>query len=201
MSSLEKIRVGFVMCGSFCTFEKSFAAAQKLVELGCELVPVMSENAYRISSRFGTAQENHLRLESISGRDIIHTIEAAEPIGPKRMLDVLVVAPCTSNTLAKLAYGITDTPATMAVKSHIRNSLPVVLAIATNDALANSAKNIGMVQNYKHYFFVPYSQDDYQSKPNSIVSHFDLIPEAISAALEGKQLQPIMKIYTRDRNS
>ncbi len=194
---LDGVRVGYVMCGSFCTFARSFAAAQELVKLGCAVTPVMSCHAYEIDTRFGTAAEHRTKLAEICGREIIHTIADAEPIGPKKMFDIMVVAPCTSNTLAKLAYGITDTSATMAVKSHIRNGLPVLLAIATNDALANSAKNIGMIQNYRNYYFVPYSQDDFEKKPNSIVAHFELIPEAVGAALEGRQLQPILNILTR----
>ena len=139
--SLDGIRIGFCMTGSFCTFEKAFAAAERLVQQGAKLVPIMSFNAASISTRFGTAEENIKRLETIAGRKVIRTIEEAEPIGPKKMCDIMVVAPCTSNTAAKLALGLTDTPATMAVKSHLRNARPVVIAISTNDALAGCAKN------------------------------------------------------------
>lgn len=192
---LSGLKVGFAMCGSFCTFEKSFAAAQRLKELGCELFPIMSFNASSISSRFGGSEENIAKLESICGRKIISSIEAAEPIGPKKLLDILVVSPCTGNTAAKLATGVTDTPVTMAVKSHIRNSRPVVLAIATNDALGAAAKNIGFLQNCRNFFFVPYGQDDFEHKPNSMIAHFELIPDSICAALDGRQMQPVIRPY------
>ena len=192
--SLDGIRIGFCMTGSFCTFEKAFAAAQRLVSEGAQLIPVMSFNAASISTRFGTAKENIERLESIAGRKVICTIEEAEPIGPKKMCDVMVVAPCTSNTAAKLALGLTDTPATMAVKSHLRNARPVVIAISTNDALAGCAKNIGYLQNLRNYYFVPYAQDNYEKKPNSIVADLGLVSEAVQAALDGDQLQPVLRV-------
>ncbi len=190
--SLENKRVGFAVCGSFCTFKTAFAAAAALVSLGCDVIPIMSFNARSLSTRFGTAEANALKLEEICRNKIISSIEEAEPIGPKRLLDVLVVAPCTGNTLAKLATGVTDTPVTMAVKSHIRNQRPVVIAIATNDALANSAKNIGTLQNYKNYYFVPYRQDDSEGKPTSLIARYELIPEVVIQALSGKQYQPVI---------
>ena len=192
--SLSGLKIGFGMCGSFCTFEKAFQAAETLSRTGADIIPIMSFNASNISTRFGTAEQNRTKLKTICGHDIIDSIEAAEPIGPKKLLDILVVAPCTANTLAKLALGITDTPVTMAVKSHLRNSKPVVIAVSTNDALAVCAKNIGMLQNYKNYYFVPYSQDNFQSKPNSIVADFSKISETIEAAIEGRQLQPILAV-------
>lgn len=192
--SLDGIRIGFCMTGSFCTFEKAFAAAQRLVSEGAQLIPVMSFNAASISTRFGTAKENIERLENIAGRKVICTIEEAEPIGPKKMCDVMVVAPCTSNTAAKLALGLTDTPATMAVKSHLRNARPVVIAISTNDALAGCAKNIGYLQNLRNYYFLPYAQDNYEKKPNSIVADLGLVSEAVQAALDGVQLQPVLRV-------
>ena len=192
--SLDGIRIRFCMTGSFCTFEKAFAAAQRLVSEGAQLIPVMSFNAASISTRFGTAKENIERLENIAGRKVICTIEEAEPIGPKKMCDVMVVAPCTSNTAAKLALGLTDTPATMAVKSHLRNARPVVIAISTNDALAGCAKNIGYLQNLRNYYFVPYAQDNYEKKPNSIVADLGLVSEAVQAALDGVQLQPVLRV-------
>lgn len=192
--SLDGIRIGFCMTGSFCTFEKAFAAAQRLVSEGAQLIPVMSFNAASLSTRFGTAKENIERLENITGRKVICTIEEAEPIGPKKMCDVMVVAPCTSNTAAKLALGLTDTPATMAVKSHLRNARPVVIAISTNDALAGCAKNIGYLQNLRNYYFVPYAQDNYEKKPNSIVANLGLVSEAVQAALDGVQLQPVLRV-------
>lgn len=192
--SLSGLKIGFGMCGSFCTFEKAFQAAETLFRTGADIIPIMSFNASNISTRFGTAEQNRTKLKDICGHDIIDSIEAAEPIGPKKLLDILVVAPCTANTLAKLALGITDTPVTMAVKSHLRNSKPVVIAVSTNDALAGCAKNIGMLQNYKNYYFVPYSQDNFRSKPNSIVADFSKISETIEAAIEGRQLQPILAV-------
>lgn len=190
--SLEGKKLGLALTGSFCTFEKAFQAAAELVEAGAEVYPIMSFNAAGISSRFGTAEENIRRLTGICGRGIIRTIEDAEPIGPKKMFDLLAVAPCTSNTLAKLAAGITDTPVTMAVKSHIRNGRPVVIAVSTNDALAASGKNIGQLQNYRNYYFVPYRQDNYAGKPNSAVADFGRLRETAEAALEGRQLQPVL---------
>ena len=190
--SLEGKKLGFAMTGSFCTFEKAFDAAAGLVEAGAEVIPVMSFNAAGISSRFGTAKEHLDRITEICGRKPIMTIEEAEPIGPKRMFDLLAVAPCTSNTIAKLANGITDTPVTMAVKSHIRNARPVVIAISTNDALAASGRNIGQLLNYKNYYFVPYRQDNYAGKPNSAVAELSLLKNTVEAALEGKQLHPML---------
>lgn len=189
----EGIRIGYALSGSFCTFEKSFLIAEKLVEQGAELIPIMSFNAAGLSTKFGTYQDNISRLEKITKRKVIKSIQDAEPIGPQKMCDVLVVAPCTANSIAKLAIGITDTPLTMAVKSHLRNQKPVVVAISTNDALAGCAKNIGILQNYKNYFFVPYKQDNYKKKPNSIVADFSLIPSTIECALKGEQIQPIIK--------
>ena len=184
--SLEGIKVGFGMTGSFCTFEKAFKAAGSLVEAGAEVSPIMSFNAWGISTRFGTAEENRRKIEEICGRKIIASIEEAEPIGPKKLFDILIVAPCTANTLAKLSLGISDTPITMAVKS------PVVLAISTNDALAGCAKNIGALQNYRNYYFVPYCQDNFTVKPNSVVADFTQINKTVEAALKGEQIQPVM---------
>lgn len=190
--SLEGKKIGFGMTGSFCTFQKAFAAAESLVRAGAEVFPVMSFNAAGISTRFGTADENRSRIENICKNKLIASIEDAEPIGPQKLFDILVIAPCTANTLAKLALGISDTPITMAVKSHLRNGRPVVIAVSTNDALAGCAKNIGILQNYKNYYFVPYSQDNFLAKPNSVVADFSKIDKTVEAALEGRQLQPIM---------
>ena len=190
--SLKGIKLGFAMTGSFCTFEKAFKAAEELVDAGAEVYPVMSFNAASISSRFGTAREHLDRIREIAGRDVIRTIEDAEPIGPKKMFDLLAVVPCTSNTMAKLVNGITDTPVTMAVKSHIRNARPVVIAVSTNDALAASGKNIGYLQNYKNYYFVPYRQDNFAAKPNSAVADLTKLKETIEYALGSMQLQPVM---------
>ncbi|HNX63598.1 MAG TPA: dipicolinate synthase subunit B [Oscillospiraceae bacterium] len=192
MPELSGIKIGYALCGSFCTFKKSFEQIKVLIESGAEVTPIMSFNAYNIDTRFGTAEENRKIISELCGREIIHTIEGAEPIGPQKMFDILTVAPCTGNTLAKLAVGIIDTPVTMAVKSHIRNMRPVVIAIATNDALSGSAKNIGMLYNYKNYYFVPMSQDDPEKKPTSVVADYGRIKESIIYALDGKQIQPIL---------
>ncbi len=192
MIDLKGVKIAFVMTGSFCTFDKAFKQARILKELGAELIPIMSFNAYSLNTRFGVAEENIAILEEICGRKVIATIEDAEPIGPKKMADIMIVAPCTGNTLAKLAMSITDTPATMAVKSHIRNSRPVVLAVSTNDALAGSCKNLGALMNIRNYYFVPLTQDDYASKPTSLVSDYGLIPLTMESALQGNQLQPIL---------
>lgn len=193
MSDIIKgLRIGFVMTGSFCTFSRAFEQAEILRDMGAELIPVMSENAAAVSSRFGSAEENTERLRSICGRDIITSIADAEPIGPKDMTDILLVAPCTSNTAAKLACSITDGAATMAVKSHLRKGKPVVLAIASNDSLLGSAKNIGELFNRKNYYFVPMLQDSVEKKPASLVAEFSMIPQAIEAAMKGIQLRPII---------
>lgn len=189
---LKGLHIGFAMTGSFCSFRRSFEQAEILREYGAEIIPVMSENAASISTRFGTAEENLQRLRSISGRRVITTIEAAEPIGPKDLTDIMVVAPCTSNTAAKLAASVTDTAVTMAVKSHLRGGKPVVLAIASNDSLMASAKNIGELFNRKNYYFVPMVQDDCEKKPASLVAEFSLLPRAVEAALRGVQLRPII---------
>ena len=192
MTGLENLKIGFAVTGSFCTFEKAFEQAEILRKSGAELIPVMSYNASSISSRFGTAQDNLKRLENICSRKVITTIDGAEPIGPKGMTDIMVVCPCTGNTCAKLAMSITDTPVTMAVKSHIRNKRPVVIAMATNDALAGSMKNIGRLLNMKNYFFVPFYQDDCKKKPTSAICDFRELPETIVNALNGIQLQPLI---------
>lgn len=192
MLDLSGINIGYALCGSFCTFKRAFEQAEILRNLGAELIPIMSFNASRINTRFGTAIENIQRLEQICQKKIICSIEDAEPIGPQKMADIIAVVPCTGNTLAKLASSITDTPVTMAVKSHIRNLKPVVIAAATNDGLSGSAKNIGALMNMKNYYFVPYSQDDSQNKPTSLIADFSKLPLAISYALDGKQLQPVL---------
>ncbi|MDE5769523.1 MAG: dipicolinate synthase subunit B [Oscillospiraceae bacterium] len=189
---LEGVRIGFVMTGSFCTFAQAFAQAEYLVSCGAELIPVMSWNASEISTRFGTAAEQCERLENIANRKIIRTIEDAEPIGPKNMTDVMLVEPCTSNTAAKLALSITDSPATMAVKSHLRGQKPVVLAIASNDSLAGSMKHLGLLFHTKYYYFVPIRQDDPEKKPSSLVADFSRTTDTIRSALQGKQLQPVL---------
>ncbi len=193
MSDFQKLsglRVGFAVCGSFCTFSRVFEQLEQLAALGCEITPIMSQNAYSLDTRFGTAQSHAARLYEITGRTVLHEITTTEPVGPKRMFDILVVAPCTGNTLAKLAAGITDGPVCMAVKSHLRNQRPVVIAVSTNDALSASAKNIGMLRNYRNFYFVPIFQDDSTGKPFSMIADFTKIPQTIAEALDGRQIQP-----------
>ncbi|MDF2568328.1 MAG: dipicolinate synthase subunit [Oscillospiraceae bacterium] len=189
---MKEKRIGYALCGSFCTFEQAIEQIKKLIEIGYEVTPIMSFNAYNLNTRFGDAKSFIDRIEDICNKKIIATLQDAEPIGPKNMFDLIVVAPCTGNTLAKLANSITDTPVTMGVKSHLRNGRPVVIGVSTNDALTGCAKNIGALCNYKNYYFVPLVQDDYEKKPSSIVSDFDKIPEAVRLALEGKQMQPMI---------
>lgn len=185
------MNIGFALCGSFCTFSKVFPVMQTLAAQHT-VIPIFSHSAYTIDSRFGTAQSHIRKAEEICGRSPICTIAQAEPIGPKKILDVLVIAPCTGNTLAKLARSIADGPVTMAVKSHLRNSRPVVVAVSTNDALAGAAENIGKLLGRKHFYFVPFGQDDPVNKPTSMVAHFEKIPQTVAAAAEGRQIQPIL---------
>ena len=185
-------RIGFAVCGSFCTLSQALEQMELLADAGAHIVPIMSETAYSTDTRFGTAESFRRRMTAAAGRDIIHTIADAEPIGPRRLLDVIVIAPCTGNTLSKLAAAVTDTPVTMAAKAHMRNGRPVVLAAATNDGLGASAKNIGALLNTGGCYFVPFGQDDCLGKPNSLVARFGLIPQTVEAALEGRQLQPVL---------
>lgn len=191
---LKGLRIGVAICGSFCTFKKSFEAAKRLADFGAELIPIMSFNASALSTRFGKAEDNVKIFEEIAGRPVINTIEAAEPIGPKKMTDIMLLPNCTGNTLAKLSLSVTDSPVTMAVKSHLRGGKPVVINVATNDALSGSAKNIGALMNLRHYYFVPIRQDDYIKKPTSVVGDFDRIEETITAALNGMQVQPFITV-------
>lgn len=188
---MKDLNIGFAICGSFCTFRKTITALEQLSALGANIIPIMSYNAYSTDTRFGIAKEINEKVEEICQKKIIHTIEDAEPVGPKKLCDVMVIAPCTGNTLGKLALGIIDTPVTMAAKSHLRNGRPLILAVSTNDALGGCAKNIGHLLNYKNVCFVPMYQDDYEHKPLSVVADFEKIPLAIEAALQGRQLQPI----------
>ena len=185
------MNIGFAMCGSFCTFQNTFPVIEEL-SAQYNLIPILSFNACSIDSRFGTAQSHIQRLTEICGKAPLCTIAEVEPIGPKKLLDALIIAPCTGNTLSKLAHSIADTPVTMAAKSHLRNGGPILIAVSTNDALAGAAENIGKLLTRKHYYFVPFGQDDPQSKPTSLVADFKKIPQALAAALEGYQLQPIL---------
>lgn len=191
MQTFKDIRIGYAMCGSFCTFSKSIKQLERLKELGADVTPIMSFNAASTDTRFGTAEGFRNTVTGLTGHELICTIDGAEPIGPRKMFDVLVICPCTGNTLAKLALGVIDTPVTMAAKSHIRNSRPIVIAAATNDGLAGSAKNIGVLLNYKEYYFVPFGQDDPNGKPRSLVADFSELPDTILNALNGRQLQPL----------
>jgi dipicolinate synthase subunit B len=190
---MEAVRFGFAMCGSFCTFRKVIDEMRAIAEKGYEILPVMSHAAYTMDTRFGKAGDFVWEVEDICGRKVIKSILEAEPIGPKKLVDAMIVAPCTGNTLAKTACGITDTTVTMAVKSSLRSGLPVILAPATNDALAASAQNIGKLMNTRNIYFVPMKQDDPQEKPYSMVSDFGLILPAALEALEGRQLRPVFR--------
>ena len=188
----NKKRLGLALCGSYCTYEKLFQAAEKLAET-YDLIPIMSENAAETDTRFGTATEHIKRLMLLSGHKVVTTIAEAEPLGPASPLDALLIAPCTGNTLAKLAHGITDTAVTMAAKAHLRNGRPVIIALSTNDGLSGSAENIARLLNHKHFYFVPFRQDDPAKKPRSLQADFNLLEETVQAALQGRQLQPILK--------
>ena len=183
--------IGFAMCGSFCTYASVFPIMEKLAKEHT-VIPIFSAASYGTDTRFGDAQDHIARASALCGNLPLHTIEAVEPIGPKKLLDILIIAPCTGNTLAKLAHSIADTPVTMAAKSHLRNGRPVLIAVSTNDALAGAAENIGKLLARKHYYFVPFGQDDAIAKPASMVADFSRIPEAMEAALSGRQLQPIL---------
>lgn len=185
------MNIGFALCGSFCTYSSIFPV-MKAVAKNHTVIPIFSHSAYTIDSRFGTASEHIALSREICGREPLHTIPQVEPIGPKKLLDALVIAPCTGNTLAKLAHSIADGPVTMAAKSHLRNGRPILVAVSTNDALAGAAENIGKLLGKKHYYFVPFGQDDPVQKPTSMVADFTLIPEALEAALRGIQLQPVL---------
>lgn len=185
------MKIGFALCGSFCTYAQVFPVMELLTR-DYDIVPILSQNAGTINSRFGAAQEHIANIQEICGISPILSIAEAEPIGPKKLLDALVIAPCTGNTLAKLAHGIADTSVTMAAKSHLRNGRPVIVAVSTNDGLAGAAENIGRLLARKHYYFVPFGQDDHKGKPTSLVADFNLIPDTLEMALAHKQLQPIL---------
>lgn len=187
----EKKRVGLALCGSYCTYEKLFAAAE-LLRHSYELVPIMSETAAETDSRFGTAAEHIRRLMDLTGKEVVTTIAEAEPLGPAVPMQALLIAPCTGNTLAKLAHGITDSAVTMAAKAHLRNGKPLIIALSTNDGLSGSAENIARLLNRKNVYFVPFRQDDPVKKPNSLQADFSLLGAAVEAALKGQQLQPVL---------
>ena len=185
------MNVGFALCGSFCTYQQIFPIMASLAK-DHQVIPIFSFAAGHVDSRFGTAQEHLQMARDICNYEPIQTMEGAEPIGPKHMLDALIIAPCTGNTLAKLAHSIADTPVTMAAKSHLRNGRPVIVAVSTNDALAGAAENIGRLLARKNYYFVPFGQDDCIGKPTSLVADFNKIPDTLNLALKYKQIQPIL---------
>lgn len=189
---MQDITLGYAFCGSFCTISQSLSELEKLSRLDIRIIPIMSNIVYTTDTRFGKAAELIERVEDCCKNKIIHDITSAEPIGPRGLLDIITVSPCTGNTAAKIALGITDTPVTMAVKAHLRNNRPVVLGIATNDALGASAKNIGLLQNTKNIYFIPYGQDDANGKPTSLVCDFTKTQETIEKALAGEQIKPLI---------
>ena len=189
---MRRERIGFAMCGSFCTHETVLEALRTLTERYETVIPILSETAAATDTRFGPARELTEALEQMTGRAVLRDIPSVEPIGPKALLDVLVIAPATGNTVAKLAAGITDTAVTMAAKAHLRNGRPVVVALASNDGLSAGARNIGELLVRKNYYFVPFGQDDAVRKPCSLMADFSKIPDAVDAALRGEQLQPIL---------
>ena len=183
--------IGYAFCGSFCSFSSSLAALERLVFSGEEIQPIFSERAYSTDTRFWLATEFVSRVQSLCQREIIHTVVDAEPLGPKRPLDALIISPCTGNTLAKLAHGITDSAVTMAAKAHLRQDRPLLIALASNDAMSQNLSNVGALLSRKSVFFVPMRQDDPEKKPHSLVADFSRIPEALTAMREGKQLRPL----------
>ncbi len=185
-------RIGFAMCGSFCTFSRVLKELEKLCGEYETVVPVFSEASAATDSRFGSAKDFLSRASALCGRPVLQTLSDVEPIGPKRLFDLLVVMPCTGNTIAKLANGIADSAVTLACKAHLRNEAPIVLAVSTNDALGGNAANIGKLLARKHFYFVPFGQDDPAQKPCSLVADFTQLGATVSAALEGKQLQPML---------
>jgi len=188
--AFDGLRIGFAMTGSFCTFSKVMKEIETLSQKGADLVPIMSEMAWNTDTRFGKAEEFIGKFKSISQKDIIHTIKDAEPIGPKNLLDALIVAPCTGNTISKIANGITDSCVAMAAKATLRNKAPVIIAVSTNDGLGSSAKNIGILLNKANVYFVPFGQDDPNGKPDSLVADMTKIADTLKEALAGRILQP-----------
>lgn len=185
------MKLGYCFTGSFCTFERSFLALTGLVNSGHTVVPIMSENAFYTDTRFNLAEEFSHRVEELTGRRIIHTVRDAEPLGPKEPLDVMIISPCTGNTLAKLASGITDTAATMSAKAHLRQDRPLLIALASNDAMSQNLANIGRLLTRRAVYFLPMRQDDPRMKPHSLVAEFERMDEALTLATEGRQIRPV----------
>ena len=189
----SKYTIGFGITGSFCTHDKIKKEIQRLVDLGATVVPVYSYQTQQLDTRFGKAEAFLEDVTKMTGKQVIRTIQEAEPIGPKALLDVMVIAPCTGNTLAKLEAGIVDTPVLMAAKAHLRNNRPLVISISTNDALGMNFKNIGALMYMKNIYFVPFGQDDYEKKPGSMIAKTKWLPETIEDALHGRQIQPVLR--------
>lgn len=189
---LEGKKIGFALTGSFCTFSNTIPQMTKLIEEGAEVIPIMSFNAYNMDTKFGKAEEFIKQIKEITKNEIIHTIDGAEPIGPKHLTDIMVIAPCSGNTMGKMANGITDTPVLMAAKSHLRNENPLVIAISTNDGLSGSAESIGKLLNRRHLYFVPFRQDNPITKPRSLVFDPNYIVDTVKKALDREQIQPIL---------
>lgn len=193
--NLKGKKVGVALTGSFCTFEKMFVELERLAAAGADVYSILSDSSQSIKSRFGKPDTYVIKIKEITGHEPITSIEGAEPIGPKAYLDVLAILPCTGNTAAKLANGITDTPVLMAAKAHMRNNKPLVISISTNDGLGMNLKNIGLLCNSKNIYFVPFGQDNYEKKPNSLVAHTELLLPTLEMALEHKQYQPMLIDY------
>lgn len=189
---LQNKKIGIAFTGSFCTYSKIWDEISRLIEEGAEVQTIFSNHAQSINSRFGRAEDFLKKAEELTGKKPITTIADAEPIGPKKLCDLVAIVPCTGNTMAKLANGITDTPVLMAAKSHLRNNRPVVISLASNDALGINLKNIGLLMNSKNIYFVPFGQDDWEKKPNSMIAHTELLLETIEKALENKQIEPVI---------
>ena len=193
MGNKKQRTIGFAITGSFCTYEKIKGVVRGLVEDNNRVIPIFSQAAQTVNCRFGNARDFIIEIQGITGERGIFSIQEAEPIGPKGYLDVLVIAPCTGNTMAKLCAGITDSPVLMAAKAHMRNEKPVVISVSTNDALGANLKNIGELMNMKNIYFVPFGQDDYVKKPKSMIAHVEKIPETMEEAMKGRQLQPVIQ--------
>ncbi len=189
---MSDIRVGFAICGSYCTYDRMLGALAAVKEKYGDVQPIMSENSFSTNTRFGEAKHFISEVEKICGKKVFSSIAEAEPAGPKALFDILVIAPCTGNTLAKIANGITDTAVTMVCKAHLRNNRPVVIAISTNDALSGNAQNLGALLNRKYFYFVPFYQDDAAGKPNSLAADLGRLCDTVDAALKGVQLQPLL---------
>ena len=183
--------IGYAICASFCSFTKTLAVLERLVAEGYEIQPIMSERAYLTDTRFWSAKEFRERIEALTGREIIRTVEDAEPLGPKTPLDALIISPCTGNTLAKIARGITDSAVTMAAKAHLRSDRPLLIALASNDAMSQNLSNIARLLTRRSLYFVPMRQDDPSGKPHSLVAEFNMLPEALVAMRDGRQLRPV----------